>query len=793
MKLLSKTFFGTSLGLGLATLGLSAQTAMNLGRLPLYFEANQSQTDSGQIFRARGASSDLTIAPTQTQFTLRQANGLTASAHMGLLGANTTAQITGAGELQGKANYLIGNVPAQWQTGLPLFSRVSVDNVYSGINVVYYGNHEQLEYDFNLAPGANPDVINLRFDDAKKVSVNPKGELVISLNGGEVVQHSPVAYQTIHGIRQNIAAGYKMLDAHTAAFSLGNYNHNEPLVIDPILSFATYFGGNNGEIAHAVAVDQSGNIYLAGETLSSVFPNGITGGYQTNFQGGGITGDGFVAKLDNTGTNLLYCTYIGGSGDDIVYSLTVDNNRNAYITGTTRSSDFPTKNPLFSYKTGLYSGYYGLAFVAEINPSGSDLVYSTFLSGYVADAGTSIAVDINHNTYVAGYTCYTNFPVTNAIQKNLACPNTIFYNRNAFVAEIAPNGTKLNYSSYLGGTNYDQATGIAVDASGFIYVTGFTASTNFPTANGALANYTQLNGTNTAPTAYDAFICKFQPHFSDWVYSTFLGGSGIDQASGITCDNLGNAYVVGFTTSFNFPVTNGPTAIGSFVAANTAITNAFLTKITNSISGNAVIAFSTVFGGNSQDFASGVALDPAGNIFVTGSTTSTNFPVTTNDVFFGSLTSTNSGASDVFVTAITSNGSNLLYSTYLGGNNNDFGNSIAVDASGNAYVVGQTFSTNLPAINARQNSLNGTSDAFLAKIFPQSTPPVSAQLSHNALQVSWPIIGQSSTNLLGLQASTNLLSTNWPFSALSPVVTNGAYVYTVPATNPAQFFRLHLK
>jgi len=811
MKLLLKTFFGTGLVLGLTTLGLSGQTSMNLGRLPLHFEA----IEGNQSFLARGSSSEFLISPTESRFILCKTNGETAFASMVLGSANASAHIEGMAELPGKANYLIGNKPELWQTSVPLFSHVRVSDLYPGVSVVYYGNEQQLEYDFNLAAGANPDLIKLQFKGAQQVKVSSHGELVVSLNGGEVIQHTPVAYQTINGVRQEVAAGYKILDDHTAAFSLGSYNHTEPLVIDPILSFATYFGGNNSQIAHAVALDKSGNIYIAGETLSTAISNGVPfstiGAYQTNFHGGTYAGDAFVAEFDNTGSNLVYCTYIGGSSEDRAFAIAIDKNGNAYIAGKTYSSDFPTTNPIFGYKPGLFPGYYGFAFITELKSGGSNLVYSTFLSGYLADAGTAIAVDTNCNTYVAGYTCYTGFPTTaNAHQPNLACPPNFYYNRNAFVAEIAPNGTSLNYCSYLGGTNYDQAMGIAVDTNGYIYVTGFTASTNFPTING-LTNYTQLNGSNSAPLTYDAFVCKFYPHFTNAVYgtnmtnwaqySTLLGGSSSDQATGIATDGSGNAYVAGFTTSFDFPnTTNAPAGLSSFVSQNSGgtifVTNAFLAKIqwngTNNYLGNAILGFSTPFGGTSNDVANGVALDASGNVFVVGSTTSTNFPATTNNLF-GSLSSTNSGICNAFVTALSGNGSNLIYSTYLGGNNLDYGNAIATDTAGNAYVVGQTYSTNFPTYSATQNTLNGTSDAFLAKILPQSPPVLTANLKTNVLSLSWPMIGQATTNYLGLQASTNLLGTNWAFSSQSPVLTNSAYVYTVATTNPAQFFRLHLK
>ena len=492
MKLFTKHFFEAGLVIGMAVFGASAQATMNFGNLPLWFEASRGQTGTGPQFIARGSDSEFQIAPTQAQFVLRKSDGQTASCAMRFVGADTSATISGGAELAGKINYLRGNDPARWQSGVPAFAQVRVEQVYPGVGVVYYGNQRQLEYDFNLDAGVNPGVIALRFDGAQKISVNPQGELVVSLNGGEMVQHQPVAYQTIRGLRHEVAASYKILDSHTVAFSIGKHDRSQPLVIDPVLSYATFFGGNYGEVARAVALDSSGNIYIAGSTLSSVFSNGIplshASAFQTNFHGGTIDGDAFVAKFDNAGSNLVYFTYLGGSDNESALGLTVDANGNAYVTGYTESADFPTNNALYGHIAGSKIpklGYYPVdAFVTELNSGGSNLVYSTYLGGNAADIGNAIAVDNNGVAYVAGYTYSTNLPATaTARQRKLACTNSLYINANAFVAEIAPGGTNLNYCSYLGGTNYDQATGIALDTAGNIYVTGFTASTNFPTTN----------------------------------------------------------------------------------------------------------------------------------------------------------------------------------------------------------------------------------------------------------------------------------------------------------------------
>lgn len=822
-----KTIFGAGLAVVLAVFQLPAQTALNAGNLPLSFEANRGQADATAPFIAHGQNSEFLLSATGAQLVLRNSSGQTATTRMQFAGANPSARISGDAALPGKVNYFIGNQPVQWQSGVPTFAKVCVDNLYPGVNVVYYGNGRQLEYDFNLAPGIDPQTIAIHFDGAEKISVNPQGELVVSLNGGEIIQHSPLAYQNVGAIRHEIAGSYKILDAHTATFAVDSYDYNLPLVIDPILSYSTYFGGNGSDIAHAIAVDTNGCIYIAGETLSTLFTKVSAGGFQTNFHGGSVVGDAFVAKFDNTGRTNLYFTYLGGSDNDAAYGLAVDGSGNAFITGGTESADFPTNHPLFGRIGGqpLSQGFYlPDVFVAELNPTGSALLYSTYLGGSSQDIGKAIAVDVAGNAYVTGYTSSTNFPVTtNALQNKLLCPSILAYNNNAFVTEISAYGTNLNYSSYLGGTNYDQASGIAVDPNGFVYVTGFTASTNFPTTN-ALAGFQYLNGStnaipfNTTPS-YDAFVCKFQPGLSNWVYSTFLGGTNSDAATGIAADGSGNAYVVGWTTSTNLVAiltNNFPGAYAGFIANgltnNTAVgysitTNSFLAEINSS---GTALRHVAVFGGVEQglassDQASGVALDAAGDIFVVGSTTSTNFPVTAASLV-GSLHATNASAgyfgySDVFVTVFKADWTGLLYSTYLGGALNDFGNAIATDGAGNAYVAGQTFSTDFPSFNAYQPALNsssalyGTSDAFLAKILPAApTPLLTAAASGTNVLVSWQPAGEESPVYFGLQTTTNLLTTNgWTAVTNSPAVTNnnGSYTYQINPTNPAQFFRLH--
>ena len=732
-----KKILSAGLAAGLLAMAVPAQTVLTGGGMPLFFEAGQGHAGNAGNFISRGREFQFLISPTGVQMILHRAAAGPATVQMKFVDANGQARIRGDAELPGKMNYLIGNDPSQWHTSVPLFAKVRANEIYPGIGVVYYGNQQKLEYDFEIAPGADPDAIKIRFDGVDKIAVNAQGELILNLNRGEICQPKPVIYQMANGARHEISGGYRLMDAHTVAFAIGSYDHGLPLVIDPVLSYSTYFGGNNGESAWAVTVNTNdGSIYITGQTFSTQFTNWPVpaGAYQTNYHGGTQSGDVFVARFDSLGTNLIYLTYLGGSGDDVAYGLAVDANGDAYIAGVTDSTNFPVRNGIFTNISGTLNTHLNPplypvdAFVAELYPTGTNLVYSTYLGGGSADAAFGIAVDLAGDAYVTGFTYSTNFPTTNAVQNHLACTNTVFFNANAFVAKIGVGGSPLVYSTYLGGSNFDVGESIAVDSSNCAYVTGFTSSTNFPAINAIsqvinsnLFNGYRLNGSNIQTSASDAFVTKFGPAGTNLVYSTFLGGANNDVANHIAVDAAGAAYVTGWTVSTNFPNTNTIPNLYNGLTNNlnfgfTILTNAFLTKITWNGT-NAAIGYSAVFGGTNfgVDIGQGVALDAVGDAFVVGTTSSTNFPVTTNNLF-GFLRATNSGGNDVFVIAFSNDFSGVIYSAYLGGASDDFGNGIALDPAGNVYIVGQTLSTNFPTVNARQTVRNGTNDVFLAKI-----------------------------------------------------------------------------
>ena len=785
----------------------AAQTAMMPASLPLYFEANRGQADSTAQFIARGSDSQFLISPGAAQIVLLRMTAprafSTRMVRMQFVGASDGASIVGAEALPGKINYLIGSDSVRWQTGVATFAKVRVGEIYPGVNLTYYGNRRQLEYDFTVAPGADPGVIAIRFDGADKISINPAGDLVLKLGDREIRQPKPVIYQIANGARQEISGGYKVLDAHTVAFAVNDFDHRMPLVIDPILSYSTYFGGNADDIAWAVAVDTNGFVYAAGQTLSAQMAT--LGGFQTNYAGGAYIGDAFVAKFSYNGTNvaLVYCTYLGGSQDDYAQGLAVDNAGDVFLTGFTDSSNFPTNNALYPRISGhsFYNPrtgqtfYNANAFVAELNTNGSRLVYSTYLGGSgnsitgTGDASTGIAVDSAGNAYVTGYTSSTNFPTTNSLVYLVGGTNVLlnhltgFY--NAFLAKIGPGGSPLIYSTYFGGNIVDVASGIAVDGAGAAYLVGSTDSPNFPT-NNPMQPY--LGGTTNTASGYNAFVAKFAPSGTNLIYSTFLGGTNNDFGYGVAVDSAGDTYVTGGTSSPNFPdtATNVPGLFNELTNNQSGFlltTNAFLTKLgpmgTN-------LVYSAVFGGFGEDTGHGVAVDSTGEAFVAGTTSSTNFPTLNTS---GLLAATNSGNDDVFVTAFNTNGTALLYSVCLGGANNDFGYGLALDPAGDAYVVGQTLSSNFPTNNALHAALNGPSDAFLAKILLlEASPAVTITLNIPNVTLTKPAYLPEYL----LESNTNLSFNTWTLVPvpLPPVFSNGLQVITLPATNADLFFRL---
>jgi hypothetical protein len=681
----------------------TAQLRQAYGEIPLSFEANRGQAGDAADYLARGPGYTLLLAPTTASFYLTD-GGKSAVLHLQVIGGNADAQPEELNELEGKVNYLIGNDPAQWRQNIPTFRRVRYREVYRGIDLVYYGNQRQLEYDFIVAPGAEPGVINLRFEGADKVAVDSAGDLLVTFGGTTLRQPKPIVYQEVGGERRLVEGRYNVNGEGEVGFEIGEYDAARPLIIDPTVIYSTYLGGSSSDLARAIAVDSSGNAYVTGYTTSTNFPT--ANAFQTALDGTeGAFGDRdvFVTKINAAGTAYVYSTYLGGSGGEEARGIAADSSGNAYVAGFTSSTDFPLANAIQGTKGATNED----AFVTKLNAAGSALVYSTYLGGgESSEFGEAIAVDSSGNAYVTGSTFSDDFPLVNALQGTFGGGST-----DAFVTKINAAGTALVYSTYLGGSGdaaisgvgSETGRGIAADSSGNTYVTGEINSTNFPTANAIQASY---GGGGT-----DAFVAKINADGSAFVYSTYLGGGDQDSGEGIKADASGNAYIGGFTVSTDFPTAN------PLQGTNGGSQDAFITKINPA--GSAFV-YSTYLGGAGGEIAFGIDVNADGEVYAAGSTGSTTtFPVT------NALQCARNGGQDIFITKLNAAGSEFVYSTYFGGSGSDDGQGIALDSSNNAYITGSTTSTDFPTLNPIQSNNGGGTpfgDAFVAKLSDALAP-----------------------------------------------------------------------
>jgi hypothetical protein len=535
---------------------------------------------------------------------------------MKLVGANPEANATVLEELPGKSNYFLGSDPAKWQTNVPNYAKVRYQDVYPGVDLVYYGNQGRMEYDFMVSPGADPGQISLAFEGTENLTVNPEGDLALHVEDGEnqeVHLRKPVVYQEADGARQEIPGRYSVKDNNQVRFELASYDPSKPLVIDPILVYSTYlggdalvvklnsagsailysstFGGAQFEHGYAIEVDSFGNVYVSGPTDSDNFPT-TPGAFQTARRG---STDLFVVKLDSTGSSLLYSTYLGGSSSEWPDAIALDGFGNVYLTGATQSHTFPTTPSSFD----RFYGSEGDAFVTKLNPTLSALIYSAFLGGGFNEEGNDIAVDTAGNAYVTGQTRSDNVPTTPGVYQPQ--PRSRYWTNgftHAFVTKVNSSGTALVYSTYLGGT-WTGGYGIAVDSFGNAYITGGNSNggadaPTFPTTPGAYQSVSSDGGN-------DAFVAKFNSDGSALMYSTFLGGVGSEGGGKIAVDSTGNAYVTGATTSPSFPLMN---PLQSSYGGGDA--DAFIAKL--SADGSALL-FSSFLGGSAGEYGYSLALD----------------------------------------------------------------------------------------------------------------------------------------------------------------------------------------
>jgi hypothetical protein len=626
--------------------GLFGQTTRPA--LPLVFERNTGQTDAAVLFTARGPGYRIFFTSGGAVL-----SGQGGAIRMQFEGANPSPEVAGSELLEGTANHLSGD-PAGWRTDIPLYNKVVYREVYPGINLVFYGREGQLEYDFLLAPRTSPRDIRLSFDGIESLHLDEQGDLVLSAQGGELRHRRPRLYQERRGRKVEISGEYVILGPREVGFAIGAYDESQPLTIDPVLVYSTYVGGSGSDSAWAIAVDSSGCAYVAGETWGGNFPRTRTIGPAIG------NPEAFLVKLNPTGTAILYATYFGGGNRDSARAVAVDTAGNAYVAGFTYSADFPatwrTASPgqedafvmklgptgglLYStllgaagsdFATGIaldaagnayvsgytnsvafpttagavqraYAGGVQDAFVVKLNAAGTALLYATYLGGSGNDVAYGIAVDSAGSAHVAGFTDSSNFPVQNALRATAAGQG------DAFLAKLLPGGNGFSYATYLGGKQPDKATAIAVDASGNAYITGSTASVEFPVTAGA---YQTVNR-----GSHDAFVAKVSLGGA-LIYATYLGAEGADEAMAIAVDASGNAYIAGHTGSIDFPVQG--TGSARFAGAR----DAFLAVFSNS-----TVSWSTCIGGAGDDFANAIAVATPNVVYFVGATISSDFPVT---------------------------------------------------------------------------------------------------------------------------------------------------------------------
>jgi hypothetical protein len=713
-----------------------------------------------------------------------------------LVNSNPETKIAGVDPVPARTDYFLGHDPTKWRTNVPSFSRVSYKAIYPGVDLVFYGNQRRLEYDFIVAPGADPKAIHLSLEGARNLRLNSQGDLLVGVSGGDVAFRKPVVYQEFQGQRREVKADYKLGSNHRVSFSVGDYDRNAPLIVDPVLVYSTYLGGEGDDSGQAIAVDSAGNAIIAGSTLSLQFPT-TSGAVTPGPLSSNASGVAFVTKIDPTGANELYSSYVGGTGGDFAFAVALDSSGNIYVTGETDSTDFPTTpNAL---KSGPNPGNTnGTSFVFKINPTltgPASLLYSSYLGGTqstITELGNGIATNANGLVYVVGLTAsqpgalLANFPIT-ATTAAQAAPGAGIANGTAFLTKLDTTQTgsaSLLYSTYLGGNGInasgpgfgDSAFAVAEDSTGKTYIAGTTTSTDFPTTPNAFQQ--------SAPAAIalgTVFVSSFdttQIGAASLLYSSYLGGEAADFGDSIALGPSNVAYLTGSTSSLSFPTTSG-----AFQTTGNAASVAFVSLMDTTLSGSASLKYSSFLGGSQTNTAAGIAADSAGNAYVVGSAHGADFPTTP----FAVQISPESGSSGAgFVTKLNPGGkgaADLVYSTYFGGagSNGIFDeiNGVALNSANHAIVTGDTVSsTSFPVTpSAFQSTLNGPSDAFVAELTFEPNLTISPlRLTFGSSLIGTPSAAQTvtltSNSILPIAFTSAIVSDGAPAAADSDFATS---------------------
>lgn len=775
----------------------SPKIESSFGSQPLAFERNVGQADSAVQFLARGPGYQLFLTESEAVMVLpesrnrnadfpvgefgrlenrryeaeanqrRMGDGDTASAprvlRMRLVGADPSPRISGGGELRGKANYFLGNDPSQWRTNISTFAKVRYREVYPGTDLVYYGHEGRLEYDFVLAPGADPSLVALDFQGADRVELDEQGDLIAWVAGRPVCWQKPVVYQEIEGKRHEIAATYRFQRgsvtcqpeaSHQIGFALAAFDRSRPLVIDPVLIYATYLGGSGSDYGSGIATDSHGNAYVVGGTMSLDFPtkNAVQPALLRSAAA-------CVTKLNPAG-ELLFSTYLGGGlyydGSYYPTKVAVDAQGSVYVVGGTSSIDFPLVNPL---QTDL-----GQMFLTTLSPDGSAISFSTYLGATKTGTPYGLALDPAGNIYVCGH-AGDGFPTLNALQPQYADAGGY---DDGFVIKLEAGGKSIIYSTYYGGSAPDSIYGIAADAEGNAYIAGSTQSLDLWVKNA----YQPFNGGGWGPHA-DFFYAKILPDGSDLVYASYFGGSGVVDGGG-ACMALGQSGTLWIAGSCYSPGLATPGAFKTSVSFQhaTIILAGF-----NATDGS-LVAATYLEGADSPS----IAVDGTGDVFVGGLNTHGYLPLV-NPL----QSKPGGGYQDGFVAKFSSDCSSLLFSTYFSGPGAyESVHGLAVDPNGNLLLVGETqSSTGFPIVNAFQPNLKGNSDAFVAKISFAEVLKVSR--SGQTLTFSWPA---SATGYQLESTPTIRAGAAWGKVTITPVVVANEQVVTVDIGAGAQFFRL---
>ncbi len=608
---------------------------------------------------------------------------------LSLIGANPQSPIEPEKQKRFYSNFLLGNDPSEWHTRVPSYGEVVYQGIYPGIDLRYKASAAKLEYDFEVGAQADPDLINIHYTGIDSLSVDFDGNLVVHTEFGDIFEKAPTTYQFDGDQQVEITAEFVLLSDNSFGFDLGqDYDPDLPLVIDPVLTFSTFLGGAANDFGRAVAIDTALAVYAAGYTASSDFP--LANPFDSTF-GDTVLGvfDAFVVKLNSSGDQLLYSTYLGGSdATDRALCLAVDDSGAAYVSGYTESDDFPV--------AGAFQGTYGGnqdAFLAKLSPAGDSLIYGTYLGDTEKDVALGLSVDDQYRAYLIGHTGSANFPTAGT-----PFDDSHGGDQDVFVTRFSGGGDQLEYSTLIGGSAGDHGMAIALDSTYSCYLTGYTASSDFPHKSAYDSTY------NGGPTYGDIFVTRLSSDGDSLIYSTYIGGSEDDFSLAVDIDPMGAAYVTGYSLSTNIPLVNyiDNTYEGYFMA--------YVAKIEPA--GDA-LAYATYLGGWGDEYGTGIKVNQQGKAHLVGATSSGNFPIV--DPFDGEFSYDHDG----FVACINVSGGSLSYSSYLGGIDDDFAYGLSLDTADNLYVVGYTGSVDFPTLEPAQDSLDGGYDMFVAKIAPQ--------------------------------------------------------------------------